>query len=107
MNASEPLALRSWLSVKSARERFVGGANIRLSAQTAVEARQPGYPDGEMAKKTEEMLAEAKAAGVEVRVTQRPKGGGEVALLPGVRRPTEDERAADRLEDDDGSGVVE
>jgi hypothetical protein len=60
-----------------------------------------------MAKSTEQMLAEAKAAGVEVTVTQRPKGsGGEVAPLPGIRRPTEfDEFAPER--DDDDTGVDE
>ena len=33
---------------------------------------------------TEEMLAEAMAAGVEVTVTQPPKGTGEIVPLPGV-----------------------
>jgi hypothetical protein len=47
-----------------------------------------------MAKTTAEIIAAAKAAGVEITVTQRPKGRGEVALLPGVRRPTENEREA-------------
>jgi hypothetical protein len=31
------------------------------------------------AKTTEEILVEAKAASVEIRVTQRTKGGGEIA----------------------------
>ena len=61
------------------------------------------------AKSTDEMLAEAKAAGVEVRVTQRQKGTGEIALLPGAwrRHATEefDEFAPER--DDDGTGVDE
>ena len=38
-----------------------------------------------MAKTTEEMIAAAKATGVEVTVTQRPKGTGEIVPLPGVR----------------------
>ena len=41
-----------------------------------------------MAKTTEQMLAEAKALGVEVTVMTRLKGTGEVVLLPGVRPPT-------------------
>jgi len=52
---------------------------------------------------TEEMIAAAKAAGVDATVTQRPKGEGEVVPLPGVRRR---EREADLLEHDDGSGVA-
>ena len=44
---------------------------------------------------TEELVAEAKAAGVEVTVTQRAKGTGEIVPLPGIRRETtKDERAA-------------
>lgn len=44
---------------------------------------------------TEEMLVEAKAAGVEIEVTQRPKRAGEIVPLPGIRRETtEDERDA-------------
>ncbi len=42
-----------------------------------------------MTKTTEQMIAEAKAAGVEITVTTRPKGTGEIVLLPGVRRPAE------------------
>ena len=38
-----------------------------------------------MAKMTEETIAAAKAAGVEVTVTQRPKGEGEIVLLTGLR----------------------
>ena len=38
-------------------------------------------------KTTEQILAEAKKAGVEVTVTQRPKGWGEIVLRPGVRPP--------------------
>ena len=38
-----------------------------------------------MAKTTEQMLAEAKAAGVEVTVTTHPKGTGEIVSLPGLR----------------------
>ena len=46
-------------------------------------------------KTTEEMLAEAKAAGVEVTVTQLPKGTGEIVPLPCIRRDTtKDERDA-------------
>jgi len=37
-------------------------------------------------KHTGEILAEPRSAGVEVRVTQRPKGGGEIAPLPGVKK---------------------
>ena len=44
-----------------------------------------------VAKTTEQMIAEANAFGVEVTVTTRPKGQGEVTLLPGVRRPSERE----------------
>jgi hypothetical protein len=35
---------------------------------------------------TATILLAAKAAGVEVTVRQRPKGGGEIAPLPGIRR---------------------
>jgi hypothetical protein len=46
-------------------------------------------------KTTEALLAEARAAGVEVTVSTRPpRATGEIALLPGVRRPTENEREA-------------
>ena len=40
-------------------------------------------------KTTEQMIQEAKAFGVEVTVTQRPKGTGEIVPLPGVRPPPE------------------
>ena len=46
-----------------------------------------------MTKTTEQMLAEAKAAGVVVTVTTRPMGQGVITLLPGIR-PTEVERRA-------------
>jgi hypothetical protein len=36
-------------------------------------------------KSTEEIIAAGKSAGVEVTVTQRPKGRGEIVLLPGLR----------------------
>lgn len=39
-----------------------------------------------MTKTTEQIVAAAKAAGVTVTVTQRPKGsGGDVVPLPGVK----------------------
>ena len=38
-----------------------------------------------MAKTTEQMLIEAKTAGVEITVTTRPKRTAEVVLLPGLR----------------------
>jgi hypothetical protein len=63
-----------------------------------------------MAKTTEQMLAEAKAAGVEATVTQRPKGG-EIAPLPGLEvegtPPGLAKREEELLEDSDGSGVDE
>ena len=34
---------------------------------------------------TDKIIAAAKAAGVEVTLTQRPKGEGEIVLLPGLR----------------------
>lgn len=47
-----------------------------------------GYA-GEMAKTIEQMLAEAKAFGIEVTITAAPpKPTTEVVLLPGVRPPT-------------------
>ena len=46
-----------------------------------------------MAKTTEQIVAEAKAFGIEVTVTVKPKGTGEIAPLPGVRRPPEDDAA--------------
>ena len=36
-------------------------------------------------KTTEQMLAEARKAGVKVTVSTRPKGQGEITLLPGLR----------------------
>ncbi len=45
-------------------------------------------------KTPEEMLGEAKAAGVEVTVKQRSKGSGEIVPLPGTRRETTKERVA-------------
>ena len=36
-------------------------------------------------KTTAAMIAEAKAFGIEVTVTQRPKGTGEIVPLPGLR----------------------
>ena len=36
-------------------------------------------------KTTEQMLAEAKVAGVEVPVTTRPKATGEIIVVPGLR----------------------
>ena len=48
-----------------------------------------------MAKTFEEkVLALAEKYGVEVTISKGPKGTGEIALLPGVRRPTENEREA-------------
>jgi hypothetical protein len=38
---------------------------------------------------TEEIVAAAKAAEVEISVTQKPRGTAEITPLPGVRRPTE------------------
>ena len=40
---------------------------------------------GKPTKTTEQMIEEAKAFGVEVTVSARPKGQGEIALLPGLR----------------------
>jgi hypothetical protein len=46
-------------------------------------------------KTTDEIIAAGKAAGVTVTVsTGPPRTTGEIALLPGVRRPTENEREA-------------
>ena len=42
-----------------------------------------------MAKTTEELVAEAKKAGVKATLVQRPKGSGEIVLLPGVRKKRE------------------
>ena len=36
-------------------------------------------------KLTEEMIKKAEKAGVAVTVTTRPKGQGEITLLPGLR----------------------
>jgi hypothetical protein len=55
------------------------------AAANAVGASR-GYP-ARMAKTTEQILAEAKAFGIEVTVTLRPKGTGEIVLLPGLREP--------------------
>lgn len=55
---------------------------------------------------TEELVALGRKLGVEVTVTAKPSGTGEIAPLPGPRS-TADERRADLLQDDDGSGVVE
>ena len=44
-------------------------------------------------KTTEQMLIDAKAAGVTLAVTTALKGAGQVALLPGVRRPAERNQA--------------
>ena len=38
-------------------------------------------------KTTEELIADAKACGIEVTVSTRPKGTGEIVLLPGVHPP--------------------
>ena len=43
------------------------------------------YYAAAMAKTTEQIIAAAKAAGVDVTVTQRPKGQSEIVLLPGLR----------------------
>jgi hypothetical protein len=40
-----------------------------------------------MAKTTEQILTQTKAFGIEVTVTLRPKGTGEIVLLPGLREP--------------------
>lgn len=62
-----------------------------------------------MAKKSiEHILAQARDAGVEVRIMERPKGAGEIVLLPGIRPRHEDEfdeYAPER--DDDGTGTGE
>lgn len=52
------------------------------------------------------MIALARKLGVEVTITTKPQGTGEIAPMPGIRN-TEEERRADLLTDDDGSGVVE
>jgi O-succinylbenzoate synthase len=44
---------------------------------------------------TEELIADAKAWGIEVTVSTGPRTTtGEIVPLPGVRRPTENEREA-------------
>ena len=43
------------------------------------------YPGVVARKNTEEMLATAKAAGIEITVAQRPKGAGEIVPLPGMK----------------------
>ena len=46
-------------------------------------------------KTTAELIADAKAWGIEVAVTTKHKGAGEIVPLPGIRRETtEDERDA-------------
>jgi hypothetical protein len=40
-----------------------------------------------VAKTTAEIVAAAKAAGVEITVSQRPKGTGEIVSLPGTPEP--------------------
>ena len=49
--------------------------------------REPGYPAP--VGTTEQILAEAKKAGIKVTVTQRPKGSGEIVVRPGIRPPSE------------------
>ena len=46
-----------------------------------------------MAETTAQIVAEAKAFGIEVTVTVKPKGTGEVAPLPGFRPPPERDAA--------------
>ena len=59
-----------------------------------------------MRKTAEQIVDDMKKAGVEVTVTQQPKGSGEIALLPGLRRPPDpDQFAPERAVD--GSGVDE
>lgn len=52
-----------------------------------------------MPKRTEEIIAASKAAGVAVTVSTRPSGQGEITLLPGVRRPPDEDARCDRAED--------
>lgn len=80
---------------------------IPLVSRVPGRMRSDGYAGREMAKTTEQIIEDAKKAGVEVTVTQRPKGAGEVVSMPGLRGPAEDQRAADLLADSDGGGVDE